>query len=221
MKKFLIGLFLLIGLNGWGQVDTVFISREKLADTIYSKLKTKAPTGYLANKLSLLVSDSLLLKTDLFEGDSALFKSDADKMLEWLYEMNQIAFNKDSLPHKDSVFTQVYSYVGEMDFELDVIAIPIGIFELQYNTVDEETGLNNGILAKDASIYSDLDPLEQSIVSTNTSLLAGPLFDYFSSDVMAMVVKSEFFISNTRNITDVQSLELGRDGNWKLSILMK
>ncbi|TSJ39995.1 T9SS type A sorting domain-containing protein [Fluviicola chungangensis] len=215
MRKFITGMFLLMGLHGWGQIDTVFLSREKLADTIYSELETKAPSGYLANKLSLLLSDSLLLKTDLFEGDSTIYKSNADRMLQWLYEMNQIAFEKNKLPPMDSLFNQVYSYVGEMDFEQEIIVVPLGIFELTYNLVDEQAGLNNGILEKDGSIWKDLDTSDSSIVSTDTSFLAGPLFDYFSSDVMGMVVKSDFFVSNIRKISDVLSLELGRDGDWK------
>lgn len=215
MRKFLTGLFLLMGLHGRGQIDTVFLSQEKLADTIYHKLSGKASTGYLANKLTLLPVDSLLLKTDQFEGDSAEYKSNADRMIQWLYEMNCMAFDKTLLPHVDSVFNESYSYVGEMDFELEVIVVPIGIFELEYNVIDEQLGLSNGILGKEVSVFSDLDPLDQSIVSKDTSMLAGPLFDYFSSDVMGMIVKSDFFISNIRSVSDVQSIELGRDGIWK------
>jgi hypothetical protein len=215
MKKFISGMFLLMSMHGWGQIDTVFLSQEKLADTIYHKLASKAPTGYLANKLSLLPSDSLLLKTNKYLGDSSNYRVDADKMVQWLYEMNHIAVKPNALPHMDSIFDQAYSYVGEMEFEEEIIVVPLGIFDLTFNSVDEQTGLSNGILGKDVSIWKDLDSTDLSIVSTHYSSLSGPLFDYQSSDRMGLVVKSDFFISNTRSITDVQQLELWRNGNWK------
>lgn len=215
MRKFLAGLFLLMGLHGWGQIDTVFLSQEKLADTIYNGLHTKCPTGFLSNKLSLLPSDSLLLKTSLYSGDSSTYYSDADKMMRWLYEMNHVAVGENPLPHMDSVFNESYSYVGEMEFEEEIIVIPLGIFDLRFNTVDEQAGFSSGVLGKDISIWKDLDSTDLSIVSTHSSSFAGPLFDYHSSDQMGLVVKSDFFISNIRKITDVQKLELCRNEQWK------
>lgn len=215
MRKFLIGLFLFIGLHGWGQIDTVFLSQEKLADTIYNGLHTKCPTGFLSNKLALLPSDSLLLKTSLYSGDSSTKYADADKMMRWLYEMNHIAVSENPLPKMDSVFDKSYSYVGEMEFEEEIIVIPLGIFDLSFNTVDEQAGLSSGVLGKDISIWKDLDSTDLSIVSTYSSSLAGPLFDYQYSDQMGLVVKSDFFISNTRKINDVQKLELCRKEQWK------
>ncbi|MDR0802862.1 hypothetical protein, partial [Fluviicola sp.] len=215
MKKLITGIALLVCLHGFGQTDTVFVSREKLADTLYYRLTTKAPTGYLANKLQYLLTDSLILKTDFYQADSGRRAVSADNMMQWLYEMNGMALDKTALPQPDSVFNTAYSYAGKMDFDEEIIVIPVGIFELAYNSVDEQTGLNQGILGKDVSIWTDLNPADVSIVSTDTSTLAGPLFDYFSSDVMGLVVKSEFFISNTRQLSDVLSLELGRNGRWK------
>lgn len=216
MKRLLFVLALALGAQSWGQVDTVFLSQEKLADTIYSGLSGKAPTGFLGNKLSLLRTDSLIFKTNIYQGDSALSSVSADRMIQWLYEMNCMAISPDMLPNKDSIFDAIYSYVGEMDFELDIISIPIGIFDLEFNLIDEDLGLENGILGKEGSIFTDLLQSNQSVVSNQRSVLAGPLFDYFSSDVMALIVKSDFFISNIKTTNDIQSLELGKDGSWRI-----
>ncbi|MGV3610880.1 MAG: T9SS type A sorting domain-containing protein [Fluviicola sp.] len=212
MKKFITGMFLLMGLHGWGQIDTVFLSQEKLADTIYNGLQTKCPTGFLANKLSLLPSDSLLLKTSLFSGDSAVKHADADAMMRWLYETNNIAVQPNELPIMDSVLARSCEYAGEMEFEHEIIIIPIGIFDLTFNSVDEETGFTTGILTKEISIWKDQMPTDNSIVSTHHSSLAGPLFDYFSSDRMGFIIKSEFFVSNTRTADDVIDLTFIRNG---------
>ena len=106
MKKFISGMFLLMSLHGWGQIDTVFLSQEKLADTIYNGLSTKCPTGFLANKLSLLPSDSTLLKTYLYTGDSIVRHVDADGMMRWLYEMNCISVRPNELPEIDIVLSR-------------------------------------------------------------------------------------------------------------------
>lgn len=211
MRKLLFGLFLLMGIHGWGQVDTVYLSQEKLADTIYNGLKTKCPTGFLANKLSLLPTDSLLLKTALFSGDSAVKYADADGMMRWLYEANNISVKPNELPIMDSVLARSCEYVGEMEFEQEIIVIPIGIFDLSFNSVDEQTGLTNGILTRDVSIWKDEMPENNSIVSTHHSALAGPLFDYFSSDRMGFIIKQEFFVSNTKTSDDVIDLTLIRN----------
>ena len=212
MRKFLAGLFLLMGLHGWGQIDTVFLSQEKLADTIYNGLHTKCPTGFLSNKLSLLPSDSLLLKTSLYSGDSSTYYSDADKMMRWLYEMNHVATGPNKLPIMDSVLAKSCEYVGETEFEQEIIVIPIGIFDLNFNSIDEQVGLTNGILTKDISVWKDQIPNDSSIVSLHHSSLAGPLFDYFSSDRMGLIIKREFFVSNTKNADDIIDLTLIRNG---------
>ncbi len=212
MRMFITGIFLLMGLHGWGQIDTVFLSREKLADTIYNGLNGKCPTGFLANKLSLLPSDSLLLKTSLYSNDSMNEYSDADRMMRWLYEMNHIATRPNQLPIMDSVLARSCEYVGETEFDQEIIIIPIGIFDLSFNSIDEQAGLTKGILTKDVSLWKDQIPNDSSIVSTTHSSLAGPLFDYFSSDRMGLIIKREFFVSNTRNINDVIDLTLVRNG---------
>lgn len=212
MRKFLTGLFLLMGLHGWGQIDTVFLSQEKLADTIYNGLHTKCPTGFLSNKLSLLPSDSLLLKTSLYSGDSSTYYSDADKMMRWLYEMNHVATGPNKLPIMDSVLAKSCEYVGETEFEQEIIVIPIGIFDLNFNSIDEQVGLTNGILTKDISVWKDQIPNDSSIVSMHHSALAGPLFDYFSSDRMGLIIKREFFVSNTKSAEDIIDLTLIRNG---------
>lgn len=212
MKKYLTGIFLLMGLHGWGQIDTVYLSQEKLADTIYHDLSTKCPTGFLSNKLSLLPSDSTILKTTLFLGDSVTYYTDADRMMRWLYEANHIAIGVNELPMMDSVLARSCEYVGETEFEEEIIVIPVGIFDLTFNSVDEQTGLTNGILTKELAVWKDQLPEEQSIVSTHHSSLAGPLFDYFSSDRMGLIIKSDFFISNTAIADDVIDLTLIRNG---------
>lgn len=212
MKKFITGMFLLMSLHGWGQIDTVFLSQEKLADTIYNGLYTKCPTGFLANKLSLLPSDSTLLKTSLYTGDSIVKYADADRMMRWLYEMNCISVRSNELPLMDSVLAKSCEYVGETEFEQEIIVIPIGIFDLSFDSVDEQTGLTNGILTKEISIWKDQIPTDSSIVSTHHSSMAGPLFDYFSSDRMGLIIKREFFVSNTKDAEDVIGLTLIRNG---------
>ncbi|MNK12807.1 hypothetical protein D3C87_308840 [compost metagenome] len=212
MKKFITGMFLLMSLHGWGQVDTVFLSREQLADTIYNSLDKKCPTGFLANKLSLLPSDSLILKTAAYYRDSAPKYADADKMLRWLYEMNQIATRPNKLPHMDSVLSKSSEYVGEMEFEQEIIVIPIGIFDLKFDSIDEQTGLTSGTLTREGSIWKDQNPGDWSIVSTDHSSLAGPLFDYFSSDLMGLVIKRDFFLSNNRTAEEIANLKFIRNG---------
>lgn len=212
MKKFISGMFLLMSMHGWGQIDTVFLSREKLADTIYNGLYTKCPTGFLDNKLSLLPSDSTLLKTSLYTGDSIVNYADADRMMRWLYEANNIAVQPNELPVMDSVLARSCEFVGETEFEQEIIVIPIGIFDLSFNSVDEQAGLTNGILTKDVSIWKDQVPNDSSIVSIHHSSIAGPLFDYFSSDRMGFSIKRDFFVSNTRNADDVIGLTLIRNG---------
>ncbi len=215
MKRLLFVLALALGAQSWGQVDTVFLSQEKLADTIYNGLYTKVPTGYLANKLSLLPSDSLLLKTNSYIGDKSKKFSDADKMMQWLYEMNQISISNNLLPKMDTIFNEAYTYVGEMEFDNEIIVIPLGIFNLKFNSIDEERGLNNGVIGRNGSIFTDLKPNDSSIVSELQSNFAGPLFDYVSSEQMGLVVRKDFFISNTKSINDVANLKLYRGDVWK------
>jgi hypothetical protein len=215
MKKLLFFISFLVGVQGWGQyMDSIFVSQKQLADTIYNGLIAKAPTHYLANKLSLLGTDSLILKSESYNNNKNKY-SNADRMMQWLYEMNNIAIHHDSLPLMDSVFYDAFVYVGEKEFDEDIIVIPLGIFELEYNSVDENEGLGSNILTKENAMWKDNDPHNNSIVSTHTSMFAGPLFDIVSSDVMGLTVNSNFFISNKRSIRDVVKLELSHNDSWQ------
>ena len=198
-----------------GQVDTIFLAPEKLADTLYNNLAGKAPTGYLSNKLSVIETDSLLLKTGDYSASNTSKSVDADKMLQWLYEMNCMSVGTDTLPEMDTVFTRAFEYVGEMDFEEDMAVIPFGILSLKFNSIDETAGISSGTLSRNVSIWTDNNVADNSIVSEHSSLLAGPFFDYVTTDKMGLVVKRDFVIGNLLDPDSISSMAFERNGVWK------
>lgn len=85
MKKFVTGLFLLMGLHGWGQVDTLeFTTRRELADNLFGLLNPDIYKGALVDRC---LTEDPILNMQLVHGDY----SDTASAWSWLQAYSDIA----------------------------------------------------------------------------------------------------------------------------------
>jgi hypothetical protein len=118
-----------------------------------------------------------------------------------------MALDSNTTPSLIQVFDQVNSYMGEIEFNEDIYVYPIGIADIKFERLDEEEALKNGWIDKINEQYFDKSNSDLAYSTHNAKLIA-PLFDLYSSDIMGVVFKPDFFYSNYRAIDEISTIEL-------------
>lgn len=228
MKKTIMGLLLMTGLNAWGQevetqqaeltrkerhVITNNTTQYDQADKRFGMLKELIPTQKLFNRLLLEDTlNSVVWNTDSIQKNRA-YGATADHAYGMLYEMRLMSFDTSSVPGRMDVMYNVMDYMEEFKFEKNRYQYPIGIFDYKYNAMDENINLkNNNIIFQDSMYQLNNKHLE---LKERKAILVAPLFDLHGSQQMALVFRKENFYSNYRSPATVKSIFINYSGNRK------
>ncbi len=211
--KIIATLFIIFLFNGsiFAQSqDTIFVNEWKMADSLYGELGALIPTGYLMNRT--LMDTTVLFAYNAHKTDQ--YTPNADYFYRLMYEMKLMALDSSQVPGLLELYYSSSSYVAEQMFDDDRYIYPIGVADFRYNRLDEEFGIQNGLLIKNGLSYNDTDTSNTSAYSEYRVQLTAPLFDNHSSPNMGLVFKSEHFFSNHKDTNDVNFLEVYIDSNW-------
>ncbi len=205
MRTFIISLLILTNTNLWGQIDTNW-TQYQLADYVYGNLNAAVPTQKLFNRT--FIEDTLFSvawNTNEIMKDTTL-GANSDHVYTMLYELKLMSSDTVTVPDRLTVFDAVYSYMGKIEFDDEQYHYPIGIMDYKFNVLDEEASIANGSIYLQDSAYH-LASNNLVLTEKNATLIA-PLFDNYDSEVMAVVFKKEFFLSNYRSVDDISSIFL-------------
>lgn len=210
MKRWSLILLLCCNGLGWAQQTGTNLSEEEYADTVYGMLGTHVSTGYLMNKVFMDTSISLMYHAHLTDE----YHSNADLMHNLLYELWRAALDTSSIPDRMELYNSVSQYIGEHDFDDDMLIYPVGITDYMATWLDEQYGTANGLLTKNGASWVDTDPNDNSAYHTFRTHMVGPLFDMISDVDMALVFRSEDFRSNHKSQNDVVKIQIYHNGTW-------
>ncbi|MNJ83020.1 hypothetical protein D3C87_04340 [compost metagenome] len=193
MSKFIKGLFLLIGLNGWGQTDTlVFSNPKKMVEYAFSKTDFNNFSNPYFRNATLELEDSVFDK--LIYKDQPIYCSGRGvlglfSLMNW-WDMSRTF-------HRDSVLFPVYDHFYSLD-EYGQLRIPFYVVDLKINSlkpaVSEEfrTSSGNDPYRK---ILSD-DLMEDEV------LYASVFLDSFAYNNVVLELNEKTFITNTNRSID-------------------
>ena len=206
-KLTLLSLFLFFIYSAKSQSnDTVAMNYYQVADSVYGNLGTHISSGHLLNR-ALMDTNALAYNTDKLS-DSLV---NADYFYGLMHELKLMALDSSAVPGLINIYDDVNSFMGEIEFEEDMYIYPIGITDLNFEWLDEETALENGWINKIDDQYFDNNNSHLAYQTYNAKLMA-PLFDLYSSDIMGITFKPEYFYSNTKNIEDIDYIEVEHNG---------
>ncbi|HRO76464.1 MAG TPA: hypothetical protein PLP27_09985, partial [Crocinitomicaceae bacterium] len=211
MKRlYLIGLVLLL----FAETNAVF-GQEKLAqsnvlqhyaDSIYGDLSVNIPSGYLLNR-TLTDTNSLIFNLPKWKDSTVT----ADYFYQAVSELGLMKVRSSNVPDMLTLFDEVRSYVGGIEFKDDKTVIPIGILDINYEWLDEKSGLSKGLIKQSAGRFLDNAQAKSVYFRKNVQLTA-PLYDYFVLDAVAITFRKEHFYSNYRTADDISAIVLTHNG---------
>lgn len=187
--------------------DTIVLNYYQVADSVYGNLSTHIPSGYLLNR-TLMDTNALAFNTDNIQ-DSSL---NADYFYGLLYELKMMALDSSKIPSLINIYNTVNEYMGEIEFEEDRYVYPIGIIDCVFERLDEQAALQNGWINQDNVVFTD-NSMSSHAYQTHRATIVAPMFDLYSSEVMGLTFKREFYISNHRTSDDITDIELVYLGN--------
>ncbi|MDX1651104.1 MAG: T9SS type A sorting domain-containing protein [Brumimicrobium sp.] len=204
VKIRLFSCILLFALFARGQSsDTVAMNYyQQVADSVYGNLGTYVSSGYLLNR-ALMDTNALAYNTGKLS-DSLV---NADYIYGLMYELKLMALDSSQVPGLMTIYDDVNDFMGEIEFEEDRYVYPFGIVDLNFEWLDEEAALANGSINKVDDQYFDNGNSHLAYQTYNAKLMA-PLFDLYSSDIMGVVFKPEYFYSNYRSVEDIAAIEI-------------
>ncbi|MDF3029259.1 MAG: hypothetical protein K0S23_3566 [Fluviicola sp.] len=218
MRKFITGLFLLIGLNGWGQVDTLeFTTRREVADTLFGLLNPNIYGGALLDRS--LTEDSLLNMQLL--GDY----SGAATAWSWLQAYSDIAvsyadptylFTDSALYHKLEVFQLDASAVNN-----DQLIQPFGLLLHNMSRIDSALFSIPNVFSNQQSQLKLSETYNESEVYSKVLLKSAALLELYGEHGYdeGTIVYDPQFISTSPDIS-VLSIQLNMgNGFQKFSVV--
>lgn len=201
-------MFLLMGLHGWGQVDTLNpLTKKQIADSMFKHLNNYLPTEKLFNRL--LFDDTI---QSISWNSSSIGNSwnnnpaTADLIYGALNELKNMSIDTSLVPSSIQIYDSVSAYIGEVEFDLDSYFFPIGIADFSYDYVDINRNIQQGNLFEDNQVLFVTNP--SLIIESKRLSMIAPLFDYFDSEQMGIVFKKENFYSNRKSSDDIVNIEL-------------
>lgn len=193
MSKFIKGMFLLIGLNGWGQADTlVFSNPREMMEYAFSKTDFSSSSNPYFRNATLELEDSVFNK--LVYKDQPLYCS-GKGVLSLFSLMNWWDMSRKF--HRDSVLFPVYDHFYSLD-EHSQLRIPFYVVDLKINSlrpaVSEafRTSTGNDPYRK---IVSD-DLVEDEVI------YASAFLDSFAYNNVVLELNEKTFFTNTNRSID-------------------
>lgn len=206
-------IFCVLITNVYGQ-DLLYINQSQVVDSVFRNMITKSSTGFLHNRLFMDSGGTISLNTSLFSHDTSTIYSSADNLYGLMSELKTMSFSDRSIPSLKTLYDTISQYVAQNEYDHDLFVIPIGIVDYNFNVLDIHTGIDDGILTREGATLIDLQPENDFISLVNNAKLIAPLFDYHSSDVMAIVFREKDFYSNYRESSDILKIEKLEKENW-------
>ncbi len=208
MKRFMVIFAMLVGVQAWGQVDTLNpLSQKEIADSVYGNLNSAIPTQKLWNRLMYDdTSYSITWNIDSIGKSWDMNPATADYFYGLMYELKTMSIDTSTIPSLIEIYDPVSAYVGEKEFDDENVIFPVGIIDFDYNYLNiSENILNNNLINTNNVMYSTQNQLE---LMTKKVQFVAPLYDYIESDIMGLIFKQENFYSNNIQINDVKKIEI-------------
>jgi hypothetical protein len=208
MKHWLFYLSFLAGVQGWAQSDTLNpLTEKQIADSIYGNLNSLVPTKKLYNRLLFESTNvSTAWNTNLFHKDSTKNYATSDHIYNLLDEIKKMSVDSAIEINPLLIFNQAQTITGESEFDFDKYIYPIGIFDYNYNYLDEISEINNGNLLSNNYVLSPTN--ENLHFTTKNAAIIAPLYDLFDSPEMGITFNRNFFFSNYRNASEIEEIKL-------------
>lgn len=208
MKKYLLSFFICIAFSGLGQVDTLNpLTSKQIADSVFGNLNQYIPTQKLYNRLLFEdTSYSIAWNTHHFSKDSINYPATSDNLYGLIYELKNMSIDTSILEEPLTIFKRAQEFTGAIEFEEEKFVYPIGIIDFNYNYLDKNSEISNGNLSENNQVLSVNN--SSLNVSTRRANLIAPMYDFFDSDSMGIVFKTDFFFSNYRSSDEISSIEI-------------
>lgn len=214
MRKFITGMFLLMGLHGWGQVDTLeFTTRREVADTLFGLLDP----GIYGNALfdRSLSEDSLLNRQLL--GDY----SGTASAWSWLQAYSDIALcytnpnymlSDDALYHKLEEF---YLTISDSSIE-DLLIQPFGLLLHNMSRIDSSLFSIPNVFANQQSQLKLNGTYAESGIYSKVLLKSAALIELYGEHGYdeGIIVYDPDFISISSDIT-INSIQLNMGNGFQ------
>lgn len=209
--KYLFILLLLFCFNLRAQqADTINVPVKQFVDNAFAQIQGQFTTGFLGNKTLGLDSNALeRIKNTNTPWNASHFYT--------AYNVLDLMATDSNFVTAEQLYEMVHLHVMQTDWDLDIVSVPIGIVDVNYEefndsveTANNTFSYNNGVLLQNTPITS--------VESKRFSFL-GPMFDYKSATAMELYFDSSYFYSNHKTIADIASIVVS-DGTTPLTISM-
>jgi hypothetical protein len=208
MKKYLLSFFICIAFCGFGQIDTLNpLTAKQIADSVFGNLNQYIPTQKLYNRLLFEdTSYSIAWNTHHFSKDSINYPASSDNLYGLIYELKSMSIDTSTVEEPLTIFKRAQEFTGAIEFEEHKFVYPIGIVDFNYNYLDKNSEISYGNLTEENQVLY----VNNSYVNIGTrkANLIAPMYDFFDSDSMGIVFKTDFFFSNYRSSDEISSIEI-------------
>lgn len=200
MKKFILGMLLLIGLDGWGQTDTlVFRNPREMMEYAYSNTDFSNFSNSYFRNATLELEDSVfnyLTYKDQPVSCSGRGILSLFTLMNW-WDMSE-SF------HRDSVLFPVYDHFYSLDEESQ-LRIPFYVIDLKINSL-------RPAVAEEFRTGSGVDPYRKILsddLIENEIIYAAAFLDSFAYNNVILELNDQTFFSNTNRSIDFVEVKSG------------
>lgn len=196
MKKFILGMFLLMGLHGWGQTDTlVFKNPREMMEYAYSNTNFSNFSSSYFRNATLELEDSVF---NYLRYKDAPIYCNGRGILSLFTLMNWWDMSKTF--KRDSVLFPVYDHFYSLD-EYGQLRIPFYVVDLKINSLKP-------VVANEFRTGSGTDPYREIVpndLMEDKLIYAAAFLDSFAYNNVILELNDQTFFSNTsRNIDFVE-----------------
>lgn len=220
MKNWLVIFFICVGVHGWGQEDsTNLLNQFQLADSTFKNLNYSSNTGFLYNRL--MVDDTLesvTWNTNEFLKLNSDVSTNADYFYQFMYEMKLMSIDSSLVPDRMNIYDSASIYLSNNEFETEQFDYPFAIVDFKYENIDIQTNINSSLIYKNGIVYYPASSNSNLIVEERRAKFACPTFDYFSSDSMGIIFRTNDFYSNHKSLQDIAQIKIKVNGNWNVLV---
>lgn len=202
MRKFILGMFLLMGLQGWGQTDTlVFDNPKQMMEYAYSNTNFSNFSNSWFRNATMELEDSVY--NYLVYKDQPIHST--GKGIIGLFSLMNW-WDRSQNFHRDSVLFPVYDHFYSLD-EYGELHIPFYVVDLNINSLKPT-------VAEDFRTSSGADPYReilQSDLVEDEVLYAAMFLDSFAYNNDVLELNDKTFFTNTNRTIDYVEIKKGSE----------
>lgn len=205
MKKFIPGMFLLFGLNGLAQTDTlVFKNPREMMEYAYSNTYFNTFPHTYFRHATMELEDSVF--SHLVYRDQPI-RCAGSGIISLFSLMNWWDMSHNF--HRDSVLFPVFDHFYSLD-EYGQLRIPFYVVDLNINSLIPETA-NEFRTASGSDPYREILPAD---LTEDRVVYAAALLDSFAYNNVILELTDETFFTNTSRTIDYVEITRGKETKW-------